>query len=123
MADPALTILAKDRETAGAYLADAVKTLTDHAIEAYLVRKEKKSDGYQIKITHQITIFEPALALQYCLQHLSGVLEIDTKKFKAAFDANVIPEGDAKQFVKSEDVAKVYIDSDLSKFMPLEGEK
>ena len=98
-------------------LDDAENQVRGDALELYLANGEKKHDGYQVKLFSVVAIPDAKRAFEWCLNHFTPALKLDTKVFEKAAKDGSVPDDLASV---SED-PKVYIDGDLSRFLVEQG--
>lgn len=88
------------------------KELRRVALEEYHLTANKNGLGYSIKVMTEVEIKDEKKAFEWCLSNFTPSLKLDTKTFKTAAKNGTVPSELADVFEE----AKVYIDSDLSKF-------
>jgi len=89
--------------------------LKEEAISQYGVDLDMKPEhgGYEIKMSTNVNVVDEGKAREWCFQNFRPALKLDPKTFKDAVkDGNIPPE-----LASVEVEPKVYIKSDLSKFL------
>jgi hypothetical protein len=87
---------------------DTVRAL---AVDFYTSTGDKRAhEAVSVKVFPELE-YDPAIALNYCTEHLHSVLKLDTKAFEKA--AKVIP----LSFVEVREVPKAQISTDLSAYL------
>jgi len=94
---------------------ELTEQLRSDGLDIYNLDGEKKPShgGFEIKTTTNVNIIDEGQAREWCFQNFRPALKLDPKTFKDAVkDGNIPPE-----LASVEVEPKVYIKTDLSKFL------
>jgi len=87
--------------------------LRKSALDQYERDKEKKCEGYEIKLPKVVEIPDPQKAFAWCLTNFTPALSLNTSMFEKAAKDGTIPA----ELAKVKDDPKVYVDKDLELFL------